>query len=40
MPPKLRKEFLSLMNDLTKKDSDDLKEKTVIRVTLEAMTEG
>ena len=40
MPPKLREEFLSLMNDLTKKDSDDLKEKTAIRVSVEAMTEG
>ena len=28
------------MNDLTKKDGDDLKEKTAIHTTVKAMTEG
>ncbi len=40
MPPELREEFLSLMNDLTKKDGNALKEKTAIYATVEAMTEG
>lgn len=40
MPPELREEFLSLMNDLTKKDGDALKEKTAIHATVEVMNEG
>lgn len=40
MLTKLGEEFSILMNAPTKKDGDALEEKTIVHVTVEAMTEG